>query len=1101
MTQSEGSGTPTESITDPRAVANVIKPKPPVALLREDIRVVDQFGSLDVANRLGDVVEKVEPPFTISVSGAWGVGKTTLAKQLKARLEDHVPFHERVRCVEIDLWAEDIADLRRLVALKVAVELEDHQSPQDRDKALKRKAIEFDDQLRRARTVQERPRPTVPLWKSHPVWALLLFVAILLGILLLWGFTTPNNPNIDSTGPKAVVTVLTAVLIWTLIQSGLVFSVVTSSSSMQPVAEKIGLQLKFKEEVTKYQDRKVLVILDNLDRLTGDTAVEALAEIRSFVEFDKSRCLFLVPLDRDALERHLRRTMGGDDRSARDYLDKFFNLDILLTKPVMSDLRVWTRDLLTVLFPDVDPGVLSPVAEYAAAAADGSPRATKRILNGVYTRAYLLPRPSAIRMDELVLVEALIARFPMCVNRLNAEPPKWLAFAASVRSTTDADLRRPNLRWLLGKPQADPKDGVVEVEDEEFSPFVNFLMLTRNVDLRPESIRAILALRPDRQWGLRHRGDEAAVALLGGDSATLAAILDDTPAADRAQTIHVAIDQLETDRKQNLPIAVVNGINALSSIISPSDDLAANLRDVAADFLATTTQSDFRLLSSEAIEFVFAGGLVRLSQGKAILNRAVAELMPGGSPDATAVVRILATVADDIDGTIGATARALLAKLSDLELEPLFDDIHRNRGLLAGEVESLYIARLSTWDPNDADQAQFERAAQRLQTIRVGHWNADDAGATAIAAQATLQVATLPDAADAAVLAIAAMLADVGANASVDAFALALAQTPRLALFKVALGLASDPAAFKAVATRRLSAAGLEEFRDLVGTERSPLEAAGVDVATIAAGRWAAGQGFEYARLTLTPGRDADADSLAAGLAAIADQDAYVAIVTAVVPVLVELAAVRAASAVVADIALRFPLFKDATLAQLAPVVRGLKGLTSTNPVLSALEAAIAAAPAASMGETTLLVRTFADAKVEGAQALPPALAVHAAALGAIDLDQARWLVGQKGVKPGDVRTAMVAMIKTEPLAVLAPALEAIRGHLKGAWQIGKALVERAAVSPDGSRDEWLVQAEHWHAPPSRGQRQSLDDYAAALDTAAQDPDAQTTIARLRGKL
>ena len=48
--------------------------------------------------------------------------------------------------------------------------------------------------------------------------------------------------------------------------------------SLQPVAEKIGLQLKFKDVVTSNQNRKVLVILDNLDRSTGDTAVEALAD-------------------------------------------------------------------------------------------------------------------------------------------------------------------------------------------------------------------------------------------------------------------------------------------------------------------------------------------------------------------------------------------------------------------------------------------------------------------------------------------------------------------------------------------------------------------------------------------------------------------------------------------------------------------------------------------------------------------------------------------------------------------------------------------------------------------------------------------------------
>lgn len=1082
---------------DSRAVASIIKERPPVPLLPEGGKVVDRFGSDEVAKGLADIIEKVEPPYTISISGSWGVGKTTLAKQLRDRLQAHEPHVARVRSVEIDLWTEDIADLRRRVALEVAVALDDPK-PKNRDKALKEKAAEFDRQLRRAETIQERPKVTIPKGKAQRFFALLIVAGVAALVWALWGYTTPADPTIEQTGLKVLVTLGTAGLIWLVIQSGLVFSVVTSSGSLQPVAEKIGLQLKFKDVVTSNQNRKVLVILDNLDRLTGDTAVEALAEIRSFVEFDKSRCVFLVPLDREALERHLRRTMGGDDRSARDYLDKFFNLDILLTKPVTSDLRAWTRDLLTGLFPDVDSAVLSPVAEYAAAAADGSPRATKRILNGVYTRAYLLPQPSAILIDELVVVEALVARFPMCVGRLNAEPRKWLTRADAVRSKTERDDRRPDLRWLAGRPVKDPKDAVLEVEDEDFVPLVNFLMLTRNVALRPESIRAILSLRKDREWGSVYRGDEAAAALQGGDGVALAAILEDTPPADRPATIRVAIDRMESDQKQSLSVSVLNGINALAGIISEFDELTVPLRNVAADFLATTPPSVFRLLTPEAIDFIFGPGLAALPRSGTILDGAIKELTPGGTPDATAVVRILAAVSEEIDVKAG-TARPLLAKLSDAELEPLFGDVERHRNLFA-DVAVTYGERLGEWDAAAVDQDQFVIAAERLRSIWGTNWTSPEA-ADKIATRATAQLAALPETAQGAALAIAAMLKDAGANAATDAFALALMQSPVLALFKAGLNLASDPTALKAPATTRLTAAGTEEFRDLVQTERPVLEATGVDVAATAAARWAAGQGAEYAQMALAPGPDADADALTPAVATIADASTYASVVGAVVPILVELKAERAAAGIVADMAIRVPTLKDATLRELAPVVRGLEALTPVDPVVSALTTSIAAAPISAIADTTSLVRAFVDAKVAGAAALLPALAEHAAAVGAVVPDQAGWLLRQKGVKRDDVRTALVSMIRTESVSVLAPALQTVRGRLDSAWQIGKALVERAAASPDGGRDEWLVLAEPWKVPPTKGQRQNREDYRAALDTVSSDSAAQATAARLRAKL
>jgi KAP family P-loop domain len=260
MTSSEEAEATTEPMTDPRLVSSVIKDKPPVALLREDIKVDDRFGSQAVADGLADVIQKVEPPFTISISGTWGVGKTTLAKQLRDRLKEHKPDDERVRCVEIDLWAEDVANLRRLVALKVAVGLQDHKE-KDIDKALKAKAVEFDKELRTTQTRQERPMVTIPTSKRGWIRALLLIAGLAAFVWFLWGYTTPTNPTVEATGAKFLLTAAAAILIWVLIQSGLVLSVVTSSSSTQPAAEAIGLQLKFKDEVTKHQDRKVLVIL------------------------------------------------------------------------------------------------------------------------------------------------------------------------------------------------------------------------------------------------------------------------------------------------------------------------------------------------------------------------------------------------------------------------------------------------------------------------------------------------------------------------------------------------------------------------------------------------------------------------------------------------------------------------------------------------------------------------------------------------------------------------------------------------------------------------------------------------------------------------
>lgn len=84
------------------------------------------------------------------------------------------------------------------------------------------------------------------------------------------------------------------------------------------------------------------MIVDNLNRLTSRDALQALSQIRSFVEMPDSRCLFLIPVDRRALTRHLAAALDErNEGAATDYLSKFFNLDLDLTDPEASDLRDW----------------------------------------------------------------------------------------------------------------------------------------------------------------------------------------------------------------------------------------------------------------------------------------------------------------------------------------------------------------------------------------------------------------------------------------------------------------------------------------------------------------------------------------------------------------------------------------------------------------------------------------------------------------------------------------------------------------------------------------------------------------------------------------
>jgi hypothetical protein len=158
-------------------------------------------------------------------------------------------------------------------------------------------------------------------------------------------------------------TFLAAALAFLLFGSGLVFSVPSETKISAPASEEVVLSERFEQVVTgKLPDRldppkklpaRVLVVVDNLDRLQGQEALVALGSIRALIDISEgSRCIFLVPVDRRALTRHLEGTLGAGSSSgaADDYLQKLFNLDIPLTQPELFDVRGFATSVASRLF-------------------------------------------------------------------------------------------------------------------------------------------------------------------------------------------------------------------------------------------------------------------------------------------------------------------------------------------------------------------------------------------------------------------------------------------------------------------------------------------------------------------------------------------------------------------------------------------------------------------------------------------------------------------------------------------------------------------------------------------------------------------------------
>ena len=75
----------------------------------------DAFGVEEIIDGLVETIAAARPPFTLSLSGSWGIGKSTVAEALVGRMRA-----KKMAAVLIDAWTEDVTTLRRSLIIAVA---------------------------------------------------------------------------------------------------------------------------------------------------------------------------------------------------------------------------------------------------------------------------------------------------------------------------------------------------------------------------------------------------------------------------------------------------------------------------------------------------------------------------------------------------------------------------------------------------------------------------------------------------------------------------------------------------------------------------------------------------------------------------------------------------------------------------------------------------------------------------------------------------------------------------------------------------------------------------------------------------------------------
>jgi predicted acylesterase/phospholipase RssA/energy-coupling factor transporter ATP-binding protein EcfA2 len=176
-------------------------------------------------------------------------------------------------------------------------------------------------------------------------------------------------------------------------------------------------QLKAKVDLWrgKSESRRIVVIVDNLDRCLPKLAVQILDQITSLFGF--SGVVFLIAADKERLERAVQyhHELTEEGEGAR-YLEKIVQVDFRLPSFAKAHVKNWIHELArpSLVLEDVEVALLAETAGW-------NPRQIKRLLNNVRIVLCVLPERQPAD-DRVALVSALL---------LHTAPQEWLALTGS----------------------------------------------------------------------------------------------------------------------------------------------------------------------------------------------------------------------------------------------------------------------------------------------------------------------------------------------------------------------------------------------------------------------------------------------------------------------------------------------------------------------------------------------------------------------------------------------------------------------------------------------------------------------------------------------
>lgn len=257
---------------------------------------------------------------------------------------------------------------------------------------------------------------------------------------------------------------------------------VMNGGGIDYAGEVLQLKEKFQEAVNKklqkeHRDR-VVIFVDDLDRLRPVKAVELLEVLKLFLDCEK--CVFILAVDYEVVTLGIREKFGNNvsEEKGRSFFDKIIQLPFKV--PVAQyDIQKYVKDMMERMVIKTNQQEVFLFSNLIRTSIGFNPRSMKRLFN-TYQLLDIITKGTIKNIDEEVRKRILFAS--VCAQMHFEE---FYSYLTSTRIDTDmfeAFLNEKERESALQEIYADVKRGNSDGKMQSLSSFIPYFIKSFHVD-------------------------------------------------------------------------------------------------------------------------------------------------------------------------------------------------------------------------------------------------------------------------------------------------------------------------------------------------------------------------------------------------------------------------------------------------------------------------------------------------------------------------------------------------------------------------------------------------------------------------------------------